>query len=147
MDMPPRGVLTWNSDGTATPASSVPVFWNLVAMTEAFLTKVQLPVPSVTAVQPNAGPPSGATPVTLTGKNFTGVSTTVYFGTTTGIWTFSVHKRHPTYCDQPGGVGDRQRPGHYDRGRVADQEKPTSSRTSALPASVRRSGRRLAELR
>ena len=99
----PLAVLTWNSDGTATPASSVPVFWNLVAMTEAFLTKVQLPVPSVTAVQPNAGPPSGGTPVTLTGKNFTG-ATTVYFGTTTGTG-ISVQSDTQLTVTSPAGSG------------------------------------------
>ena len=39
--------------------------------------------PTVTAVSPDAGPPAGATPVTITGTNFTGASA-VNFGSTAG---------------------------------------------------------------
>jgi hypothetical protein len=75
----PLAIVTWAVDGSATAASQVPQFWNLVTLTNAVLTNVKLPTPVVTGVSPATGPPSGGTLVTVTGTGFTGAST-VYFG-------------------------------------------------------------------
>jgi hypothetical protein len=52
---------------------------NGTSLATAALVTANLPVPTVTNVSPNSGPPSGATVVTITGTNFTG-ATAVNFG-------------------------------------------------------------------
>jgi uncharacterized protein DUF6519/IPT/TIG domain-containing protein len=99
----PLAVLTWNADGTAGAASSVPVFWNLVTMTNAIQSNVKLPLPVVNTVSPNSGAPSGGTVVTLTGADFTG-ATTVYFGPTTGTG-LSVQSDTQLTVTSPAGTG------------------------------------------
>jgi hypothetical protein len=101
----PLALLAWNADGTATTTSSVPVFWNLVTITDAILNHVELPKPVVTTISPNSGPPSGGTVVTLTGSGFTG-ATTVYFGPTTNPGTaLTVQSDTQLTVTSPAGTG------------------------------------------
>jgi len=51
----------------------------IVAICFANICLAGFPVPTVTAVSPNSGPPAGGTIVTVTGTNFTG-ATSVHFG-------------------------------------------------------------------
>ncbi|HEY7815911.1 MAG TPA: IPT/TIG domain-containing protein, partial [Nakamurella sp.] len=101
----PLAIVTWAPDGTATAASLVPQFWNLVTLTNAVLTNVKLPTPVITAVSPATGPPGGGTLVTVTGTGLTGAST-VYFGPDTNPGTaLSVHDDTRLTVTSPAGSG------------------------------------------
>jgi hypothetical protein len=62
------------------------------ASTSADLYKYAYPVPTVTAVSPASGPPTGNTVVTVSGSGFTG-ATAVYFGSTKVTTTITVNAR------------------------------------------------------
>jgi hypothetical protein len=61
------------------------------------------PVPVVTSILPNAGPPAGGTSVTITGTGFTG-ATSVKFGST-GATTFTVVSATSITATSPAGSG------------------------------------------
>ena len=61
------------------------------------------PVPTVTEVEPNHGPPSGGTTVTVTGTNFTG-ATAVHFGSTAAK-SFAVNSATSITAVSPAGAG------------------------------------------
>jgi alpha-tubulin suppressor-like RCC1 family protein len=61
------------------------------------------PIPSVTNLEPNSGPPAGGTSVTITGTNFTG-ATAVKFGTANAT-SFTVNSETSITAVSPAGTG------------------------------------------